>query len=91
MPNSGIHRRSRKLMIQRRTLFMMLNLSLALFLLNGFLLISFFEAVTTNPGSCTAIAILLHFSLFASLCWMMAEAFILLLATAKVGYSKDKI
>jgi len=62
----------------------MLNLSIALCLLYSFLLLSLLEEIATNDGFCTAVAVLLHFALFSSLCWMMAEAIYVYLGTVKV-------
>ena len=52
----------------------MINLASALTLLNGFLLISNLNEVIENKDACTAIAVLLHFSLFATLLWTSVEA-----------------
>ena len=52
----------------------MINLVFALTLLNGFLLISNSNEVIENKDACTAIAVLLHFSLFATLLWTGVEA-----------------
>jgi len=70
--------------MQKRTLFIMLNLSLALFFLYGFLLLSLSKKLTSNRDFCTAVAVILHFSLFSSLSWMMVEAIYLTVATVKV-------
>ena len=52
----------------------MINLALSLTLLNGFLLTSDLKAVTEKKEACTAIAIILHFSLFSTLLWTTVEA-----------------
>ena len=65
---------------------MMMNLSLALFILYGFLLLSNLEELIKSEGFCTATAVILHFALFSSLSWMMAEALYLLFATIWVKY-----
>ena len=62
----------------------MINLALALTLLNGFLLISNLNEVIENDHACTAIAVLLHFSLFATLLWTTVEAASVCLAIAAV-------
>jgi len=62
----------------------MMNLSLALFILYGFLLLSLSKELTNSEDFCTAVAVILHFSLFSSLSWMMAEAIYLIIATVKV-------
>ena len=77
-------RQSRRATVHKGTLFVMLNLSFALFLLNGFLLLSLFDNLTSDDDFCTSVAVILHFSLLSSLSWMMAEAIYLLIATAKV-------
>ena len=63
----------------------MLNMSLALFLLYGFILLSFLENVANNEEFCTAVAVILHFALLSSLSWMLAEAIYVLLGTVKVS------
>jgi len=62
----------------------MMNLSLSLFILYGFLLLSLSKELTNSEDFCTAVAVILHFSLFSSLSWMMAEAIYLIIATVKV-------
>ena len=64
----------------------MLNLSLALFLLYGFLILSFLDAITNNDNACTAVAVILHFALLSSLTWMMAEAIYVYIGIAKVCF-----
>ena len=71
---------------EKKTLFVMMNLSLALFILYGFLLLSNLEELIESEGFCTATAVILHFALFSGLSWMMAEALYLLYATIRVKY-----
>jgi len=65
---------------------MMMNLSLALFILYGFLLLSLSKELSSNEDFCISVAVILHFSLFSSLSWMMVEAIYLVIATVKVKH-----
>ena len=65
----------------------MINLAFALSLLNGFLLISNIGGVTNNKDACTAIAVILHFSLFSTLLWTSVEAVYVCIGIAAVNVS----
>ena len=62
----------------------MINLAVALTLLNGFLLVSNLKAITENKSACTAIAVVVHFSLFSALLWTSVEASYVCLGIAAV-------
>ena len=63
----------------------MINLAVALTLLNGFLIVSNLKAITENKSACTAIAVVLHFSLFSTLLWTSVEASYVCLGMAAVS------
>ena len=76
--------RSRKKTIPFTTIFIMINLTSAVLLLDVMLLVSEAESVISSPSACQAIAIILHFAVFACFTWMMNDSLYICLAIAKV-------
>jgi len=75
----------RKLPGQVRTFYLLASLSMSLFLLNTFLLLSQVTTINTSPHACRIIAIFIHFSLLSSFGWMMVEGVYLTIAVKKVS------
>lgn len=81
--------RNRQRNIPKRTIFVMLNLSVALLLLNISLLLSQSQSISSNPISCKNIAVVLHFALLGALVWMFNEAVYIFIGIYKVGYKRS--
>uniref|UniRef100_H2YF53 G-protein coupled receptors family 2 profile 2 domain-containing protein n=1 Tax=Ciona savignyi TaxID=51511 RepID=H2YF53_CIOSA len=64
---------------------LLVNLSMALLLLNLLLIFSEQSFVYSSPDSCLAVGVLLHFSLLASFAWMTVEAVNLCLVIVTVS------
>ena len=56
-----------------RSAFLLVNLGMALLILNISLIISEAPSFPAPSTGCTAIAVIIHFALLSSLAWMMVE------------------
>ena len=74
--------KSRHVSMLSTTLFVMLNLTLAVLLLDVMLLVS---QSKTSRTTCKAIAIILHFAVSSCLSWMMNDAVYIYVAIVKVS------
>ncbi|XP_078495919.1 uncharacterized protein LOC144751888 [Ciona intestinalis] len=70
---------------------LLINLSVALLLLNLLLIFSEQEFVYSSSDSCLAVGVLLHFSLLASFGWMMVEAANLYLVIVKPMFNRSRV
>ncbi|KAK7503239.1 hypothetical protein BaRGS_00005504 [Batillaria attramentaria] len=66
----------------------LLNLCAALALSNLVFLVGMQEYAFNNHVACKAVSVLLHYSLLASLCWMLVEGFYMYLALVRVYRSQ---
>ena len=71
------------------TIFIMINLTSAVFLLDVTLLLSEVDEVISNDAGCNAIAIILHFGVFTCFTWMMNDAIYLYLVVSKVSHTQN--
>nr|KAG5702984.1 hypothetical protein BaRGS_014807 [Batillaria attramentaria] len=62
----------------------LINLCVALALSNLVFLVGMQEYAFNNHVACKVVSVLLHYSLLASLCWMLVEGFYMYLALVKV-------
>nr|KAG5702986.1 hypothetical protein BaRGS_014809 [Batillaria attramentaria] len=66
----------------------LINLCVALALSNLVFLVGMQEYAFNNHVACKVVSVLLHYSLLASLCWMLVEGFYMYLALVKVFMTK---
>nr|KAG5702982.1 hypothetical protein BaRGS_014805 [Batillaria attramentaria] len=70
--------------IQSKPTKILINLCVALALSNLVFLVGMQEYAFNNHVACKVVSVLLHYSLLASLCWMLVEGFYMYLALVKV-------
>ncbi|XP_076822784.1 adhesion G-protein coupled receptor G6-like [Clavelina lepadiformis] len=80
--------KSIKVQMKQSTKFVMLNLSLSLFLLNILILISEIPGVRSDEEKCRAVAGTLHFALISTFLWMFAQAVPVFISIIKPIYFK---
>ncbi|XP_076800818.1 adhesion G-protein coupled receptor G7-like isoform X4 [Clavelina lepadiformis] len=74
-----------------RSAFLLVNLGMALLILNISLIISEAPSLPTPSTGCTAIAVLIHFSLLSSLAWMMVEGVNIYIVVVHTMYARIHI
>ncbi|XP_076814307.1 adhesion G-protein coupled receptor G7-like isoform X18 [Clavelina lepadiformis] len=74
-----------------RSAFLLVNLGIALLILNISLIISEVPSLPTPSTGCTALAVIIHFALLSSLAWMMVEGVNIYIAVVHVMYARARI
>ncbi|CAK8674394.1 unnamed protein product [Clavelina lepadiformis] len=77
--------------MNKNSKFLMLNLSLSLFLLNILILISEIPGVRSDEGKCKALAGTLHFALISAFLWMFAQAVYVFISINKVKSLQNNV